>query len=140
MKSFGFASRISRRLIVIVSGLLVAAGIAAAVTSASLSKHAISARNAAALRASASVDGTMSTAAPSAPFASTACDAGTQVRTSTGPVCGIDVNGDREWLGIPYAAPPVGALRWQSPQPHAPWTTTLQANAFGSECAQGIQL
>ena len=53
-----------------------------------------------------------------------------------GPVCGIVGNGVSEWLGIPYAAPPVGALRWQPPQPHAPWTTTLHATAFGSECTQ----
>lgn len=68
--------------------------------------------------------------------AAPACVSGTTVQTSTGPVCGISVNGDREWLGVPYAAPPVGALRWQPPQPHAPWTTPLQATAYGSVCAQ----
>jgi para-nitrobenzyl esterase len=52
-------------------------------------------------------------------------------------VCGITVNGVNEWLGIPYAAPPIGALRWQPPQPAAPWTATLQATQFGSECVQG---
>ncbi|HWG63800.1 MAG TPA: carboxylesterase family protein, partial [Streptosporangiaceae bacterium] len=40
------------------------------------------------------------------------CAAGTNLQTSTGPVCGIVNNGVSEWLGIPYAAPPVGALRW----------------------------
>jgi para-nitrobenzyl esterase len=64
------------------------------------------------------------------------CAAGTLVNTNNGPVCGIALSGDVEWLGIPYAAPPVGPLRWRSPQPHAPWTTTLQATAFGSECTQ----
>jgi para-nitrobenzyl esterase len=53
-------------------------------------------------------------------------------------VCGITVNGVNEWLGIPYAAPPVGALRWQPPQTPTPWTTTLQATSFGSECAQSF--
>jgi para-nitrobenzyl esterase len=64
------------------------------------------------------------------------CAAGTTVTTADGPVCGIVSSGVAEWLGIPYAAPPVGALRWQSPQPPAPWTTTLQATSFGSECVQ----
>jgi para-nitrobenzyl esterase len=70
-----------------------------------------------------------------APAAS--CAAGTVVQTTTGPVCGIVVNGDSEWLGIPYAAPPVGSLRWQPPQPHASWTTPLQATQEESPCPQG---
>jgi para-nitrobenzyl esterase len=67
-----------------------------------------------------------------------ACAAGTDVTTTTGPVCGIvnSSNGVSEWLAIPYAAPPVGALRWEPPQPHASWTTTLQATAYGPECEQ----
>ncbi len=77
-----------------------------------------------------------STSARSAP-SQVACAAGTNVQTTTGPVCGITVNAVNEWLGMPYAAPPVGPLRWQPPQPHAPWTTTLQATAYGSECTQG---
>jgi para-nitrobenzyl esterase len=64
------------------------------------------------------------------------CAAGTLVRTTTGPVCGIVDKGVNEWLGIPYAAPPVGNLRWAPPRRHAPWTTTLQATAFGSQCLQ----
>ncbi len=64
------------------------------------------------------------------------CAAGTLVQTTTGPVCGIVVNGVREWLGIPYAAPPVGALRWQPPQPHVSWTTPLQATQEESPCSQ----
>ena len=47
------------------------------------------------------------------------------------------MNGINEWLGIPYAAPPIGSLRWEPPQPPTPWTTTLQATQFGSECTQG---
>jgi para-nitrobenzyl esterase len=68
--------------------------------------------------------------------ATVACAAGTTVTTADGPVCGIVSGGVAQWLGIPYAAPPVGALRWQPPQPSAPWTTTLQATSFGSECVQ----
>ncbi len=74
--------------------------------------------------------------AGSAP-AAVACAAGTDVQTTTGAVCGIVVNGDSEWLGIPYAAPPVGALRWASPQPPVPWTATLAATAFGDSCLTG---
>lgn len=65
------------------------------------------------------------------------CAPGTDVQTTAGPVCGItssSVSGVNEWLGIPYAAPPVGNLRWQPPQPPTPWTTTLPATAFGSAC------
>jgi para-nitrobenzyl esterase len=68
--------------------------------------------------------------------AAPACAAGTTVMTSSGPVCGIVANGVNEWLGIPYAAPPVGKLRWAPPQPAASWTATLNATAFGSICTQ----
>ena len=64
-----------------------------------------------------------------------ACAPGTDVQTTNGPVCGITTtSGVNEWLGIPYAAPPVGPLRWQPPQPPTPWSTPLQATAFGSAC------
>ncbi len=76
-----------------------------------------------------------STSASSQPSAA-ACASGTTVQTADGPVCGIVVSGVSEWLGIPYAAPPVGNLRWRPPQPPAPWSSPLQATAFGSECAQ----
>ena len=70
------------------------------------------------------------------------CAPDTTVQTTNGPVCGIVVGGVGEWLGIPYAAPPVGGLRWAPPQPPTPWTSTLQATAFGSACQQarpGVQ-
>lgn len=75
-------------------------------------------------------------AAPSSTAQAVACTSGTTVNTTNGPVCGIASNGVTEWLGIPYAAPPVGVLRWQPPQPPTPWTSTLQATSFGSECVQ----
>jgi para-nitrobenzyl esterase len=38
--------------------------------------------------------------------------------------------------GIPYAAPPVGPLRWEPPAAVAPWTTTRDASSFGAACPQ----
>jgi para-nitrobenzyl esterase len=50
----------------------------------------------------------------------------------------ISANGKvRMFKGIPYAAPPVGPLRWKAPQPVAPWTTVREATAFGARCMQG---
>jgi para-nitrobenzyl esterase len=40
------------------------------------------------------------------------------------------------YLGIPYAAPPVGDLRWKPPQPPLPWKGTRDATNFGSRCEQ----
>src|SRR6185437_3745495 len=41
-----------------------------------------------------------------------------------------------EFQGIPYAAPPVGALRWQPPQPVKPWSGVRQVRGFGPRCMQ----
>src|SRR5271165_846755 len=41
-----------------------------------------------------------------------------------------------EFLGIPFAAPPVGPLRWKPPQPAAKWKGVRQATSFGSRCMQ----
>lgn len=58
------------------------------------------------------------------------------VQTSQGTVAGKVTDGVRAYLGIPYAAPPVGDLRWQSPQPPQAWSGTRDARAFGERCAQ----
>ena len=42
----------------------------------------------------------------------------------------------RVFRGVPYAAPPVGALRWRSPQPVVPWTGVRRAEAWGTRCMQ----
>src|SRR3954471_3365972 len=63
-----------------------------------------------------------------------------RVRTTEGPVRGFVKNGVSEFLGIPYAAPPVGALRWRPPQPHDSWDKTRNATAYGPNCAQTTTL
>jgi para-nitrobenzyl esterase len=62
------------------------------------------------------------------------CTSGTQVTTASGPVCGMTSDGVTSYLGIPYAAPPVGDLRWKPPAPVAPWRDTLQATMPGNIC------
>ena len=59
-----------------------------------------------------------------------------QVKTTTGVVEGIDAGAVRAFLGIPYAKPPVGDLRWTAPVPAAPWTGVRKATEFGSHCMQ----
>ena len=57
--------------------------------------------------------------------------------TFSGPVRGmVSSAGVREFLGIPYAAAPVGNLRWRPPVPHGPWFQTLDATQFASHCPQ----
>jgi para-nitrobenzyl esterase len=58
------------------------------------------------------------------------------VRTADGSVRGKTVGATAEYLGIPYAAPPVGALRWQPPRPAAPWRGVREATSFAPHCAQ----
>jgi para-nitrobenzyl esterase len=53
-----------------------------------------------------------------------------------GPLRGTLTEDGRAFLGIPYAAPPVGNLRWQPPQPPIDWAGVLDASAFGSSCPQ----
>jgi para-nitrobenzyl esterase len=60
----------------------------------------------------------------------------TRVTTDKGSVHGAIVGQTREFLGIPYAAPPVGALRWKPPQPAEAWATPLEATTRGPACVQ----
>lgn len=59
-----------------------------------------------------------------------------KVQTSQGELSGKLTDGVRAYMGIPYAAPPVGELRWQSPQPPAGWSGTRDGRAFRDRCAQ----
>ena len=56
--------------------------------------------------------------------------------TDRGTVRGVVDGAVRSFKGIPYAAPPVGALRWRSPQPAACFGAVRDATSFGSACAQ----
>ena len=59
------------------------------------------------------------------------------VRVDTGELQGEADDGVDAFKGIPFAAPPVGDLRWRPPQPAAPWTGVRQAAEFGANCMQG---
>ncbi|CAM4560825.1 unnamed protein product, partial [Lepidochelys kempii] len=67
-------------------------------------------------------------------------DDGTVVLTTSGPIRGKRLPAGSgtvtAFLGIPYAEPPVGALRFQKPLPHRPWSHVLQATGFGKACHQ----
>ena len=58
------------------------------------------------------------------------------VKTADGPVVGPEMRGVYRFLGIPYAKPPIGELRWMPPQPVAKWTGVRLATKFGPTCAQ----
>ena len=62
--------------------------------------------------------------------------AGPVVGTANGVVRGLAGGAVDEFLGIPYAAPPVGALRWQPPQPAARWSGVRDATKFAPHCPQ----
>lgn len=60
-----------------------------------------------------------------------------RVETKSGAVSGTtEGDGLRIYKGVPYAAAPVGDLRWKPPQPAAHWTDVRQATAFGAQCMQ----
>lgn len=58
------------------------------------------------------------------------------VRVASGLVSGGERDGVRAYLGIPYAAPPVGDLRWRPPQPPASWDGIRACDEYGPACPQ----
>ncbi len=66
------------------------------------------------------------------------------VQLDSGPVRGVNeqVDGQDVWSfkGIPYAAPPVGGLRWQPPEPVEPWESVRDCTQFGPACPQPAML
>jgi para-nitrobenzyl esterase len=58
--------------------------------------------------------------------------------TTSGRVRGLTDGDVRTWRGIPYAAAPVGALRWQPPTAPTPWTEVREATHFGARAPQHL--
>ncbi|XP_032997431.1 cholinesterase-like [Lacerta agilis] len=71
---------------------------------------------------------------------SSASEDDTVVVTSSGPIRGKRLPAGSgsvtAYLGIPYAEPPIGKLRFQKPVPHQPWSQVLEATTFGNSCLQ----
>ena len=62
------------------------------------------------------------------------------VRTTSGQVSGVTLkSGVRAFKGIPFAAPPVGELRWKLPQPAPTWEGVRKADTFANVCVQPSQ-
>jgi para-nitrobenzyl esterase len=57
------------------------------------------------------------------------------VETKEGPVQGFVANGVTKFLGVPYAEPPVGDLRWRPPKDRTPWTAVRNVTEFAPICA-----
>ena len=83
------------------------------------------------------------TAGPAATTVSSAMGLGTAaqqttpvVRVDSGQLQGVVDDGVVSYKGIPFAAPPVGELRWRPPQPAAQWSGVRQAAEFGADCMQ----
>ena len=63
-------------------------------------------------------------------------DGPTRVRVDSGEIEGVRSGQVIAFKGIPFAAPPVGSLRWRAPQPVAPWTGVRPAVEYGHDCMQ----
>lgn len=59
-----------------------------------------------------------------------------RVKTANGVLEGVDESGVKTFKGIPFAAPPVGGLRWREPQPVKNWSGVRKANKFGPRAMQ----
>jgi len=65
--------------------------------------------------------------------------AGPVVRTSLGPVVGLSENGVEWFRGLPFAAPPIGPLRFAEPQPVHPWADVRDGTRFRDACPQVVR-
>ena len=61
---------------------------------------------------------------------------GPSIKVETGTLAGSVAGGVESWKGIPFAAPPVGPLRWRAPQPAAHWKGVRPATAYRNDCMQ----
>lgn len=59
-----------------------------------------------------------------------------QVGIDSGPLSGVTAGGVDSFKGIPFAAAPVGSLRWQPPKPVTPWKGVRSAADYGPDCMQ----
>ena len=59
-----------------------------------------------------------------------------EVKIDSGKLKGASKDGVTSFKGIPFAAAPVGDLRWRPPQPVTPWTDVRDATKYGPDCAQ----
>jgi para-nitrobenzyl esterase len=64
------------------------------------------------------------------------CAAALGQTIDSGMISGTDLGDVRSWLGIPYAAPPVGEMRWRPPEAPRPWTGVRAMDQYGSRCMQ----
>ena len=58
------------------------------------------------------------------------------INTQYGPIMGKDTSGVMEFLGVPYAKPPIDSLRWRPPQDPVKWTSVLATQTFKPGCMQ----
>src|SRR5665213_1844398 len=58
------------------------------------------------------------------------------VSIDSGKVQGATQGTVESFKGIPFAAPPVGELRWRAPQPTKPWSGVMQATSYSADCMQ----
>src|SRR5262245_8721122 len=72
----------------------------------------------------------------SAPMSASAAAGSPVVATDKGPVRGVATGEVQAFLGIPYAAAPIGDLRWRPPQEHAAWQGVRDASELGAHCPQ----
>src|SRR5215469_6052930 len=59
-----------------------------------------------------------------------------RVKTANGSLEGVDESGIKTFKGVPFAAPPVGKLRWREPQPVQNWSGARKADKFGPRAMQ----
>lgn len=65
---------------------------------------------------------------------------GTRIRIDSGEIQGETDGATRRFRGVPFAAPPVGALRWKPPQAVTPWDSVRTTTAYSGKCPQAANL